>query len=130
MNKRAVDELLPKAYEIVGRNITKNGVVDNGFRGQISTFGAAITMGSLLSAVCFFSKQAGSDVDRSQITKSIGQLVGLPNNQELFEYLKDKIYHNEKYSWKEEQIQKEKVINATIALKLALNLYKIDRKEK
>lgn len=130
MNKREVDQMLPAAYTVVKATIAdQNGKVKSGFRGQISTFGAAITMGSLLSAVSFFSEQAGSAVDRPKITKAVYEIIGKTknNDDELFDFLKKEIYPGDNYSWEKEQYYKEKVVNAVIALKLALNLFKIDR---
>lgn len=129
MNKKEVDRMLPKAYTVINETIAENGQVERGFRGQISTFGAAISMGSLLSAVSFFSEQAGSAVDRAKITKAIhGIICGTnDNNQELFDFLNGEIYPGGKYSWESEQYYKEKVVNAVIALKLALKLFDIDR---
>lgn len=129
MNKKEVDRMLPKAYTVINETIAENGRVESGFRGQISTFGAAITMGSLLSTVSFFSEQAGGAVDRAQITKAICQIIGETTNDQvdLFDFLKGEIYPAGHYSWEKEQYYKEKVVNAVIALKLALNLFDIDR---
>ena len=40
--------------------------IEKAFRGQISSFGAAVEMGSLLSAVAFFSSQGSSPTDRTK----------------------------------------------------------------
>ena len=48
MNKKQVNEWIPSAKKAVEEyGIAKNGMVDNKFRGYISSFGAAVILGSL-----------------------------------------------------------------------------------
>lgn len=133
MNKSNVDALIPRAYKIIEEvGIAKDGEVANGYRGQIATFGAAVSMGSLLSAVAFFSEEESSSaVDRSKLMLAIYRLIHSesegtdvkPTENEkvkLFNYIienKDDI--NE---------IKEKVFDAALAIKLAINMYEIEKK--
>jgi len=66
MNKTRVNDGILYGKEAIEKfEISdKNKEVLRTFRGQISTFGAAVTMGSLKSAVAFFAAQGNSDVDR------------------------------------------------------------------
>lgn len=122
MNKAKVNELVPLAYEALQETgIVKDGKIDKAFRGQISSFGVAVTMGSFLSAIAFFSEEeSAAKVDRTLLMKAI--LVVLKksgkasNVNELYQY----IFKAKKVS---EAKLKEDVINATIAIKLAMNLY-------
>ncbi len=121
MNKKRVDELIPRAVEVLKKEgiANKDNEIVKTFRGQISTFGAAITNGSLISAVAFFSEQGGADVDRSKLMKAVYDLVaGEKATDTLFDYVK-------KVGKAGEVKTKEEIINATIALKLAMNLYKL-----
>ncbi len=121
MNKKRVDELIPRAVEVLKKEgiANKDNEIVKTFRGQISTFGAAITNGSLISAVAFFSEQGGADVDRSKLMKAVYDLVaGEKATDTLFDYVK-------KAGKAGEVKTKEEIINATIALKLAMNLYKL-----
>lgn len=133
MNKSNVDALIPRAYKIIEEvEISEGGKVANGYRGQIATFGAAVSMGSLLSAVAFFSEEESSSVvDRSKLMLAIYRLIHSesegtdvkPTENEkvkLFNYIienKDDI--NE---------IKEKVFDAALAIKLAINMYEIKEK--
>lgn len=119
MNKKKVDELLPKAVEVLKNEkiANDNNEIVKTFRGQISTFGAAITNGSLISAVAFFSQKGESDIDRSKLMKAIFDLTpNKGNNGTLFDYVKNEGKANEPKV-------KEEILNASIALKLAMNLY-------
>lgn len=127
MNKKAVDALLPRAYTVL-REVgiaKKDGTIPKAFRGQIASFGSAISMGSLLAAVAFYSQQGNSSVDRSLLMQAIYQLMTKStdsksaHNGDLFNYIKDQ-------KDKEERTMKEQVVNVCVALKLAMNLYKLE----
>lgn len=128
MNKNEIDALLPKAYNVlddVGIVETKNNtkVIVKTYRGLISSFGAAITMGSLLSACAFFADKGSSSVDRTKIERAIEKLIGLEKDTNLFMYVSNQIKNNKEAECTEE------VINAAIALKLAMNLYELKKPE-
>ncbi|MEG1106916.1 MAG: type III-B CRISPR module-associated protein Cmr5 [Eubacterium sp.] len=136
MNKRIINEMIPKAYTVLETvKIAKNGKINENYRGQISSFGAAVIMGSLLPAVAYFSEKGDADVDRTKIIKAITHL--LYNNEKnvdklnLFGTLKNQIGQgkNTVDTLLDENYIKEKVINAAIALKLAMNLYDLGKKQ-
>jgi CRISPR-associated protein Cmr5 len=117
MNKSKVDEWLPKAYDLIEEKISNNGQVDKGYRGQISAFGVAIQMGSILSAIAFFgSEQSNAKVDRKKILEIIQELIH-PEEGNLL-----------KYAQKNREVAKEEILNAAIATKLALNLFQLTKK--
>ncbi len=121
MNKRKVDELIPKAVESLKSTkiSSEKEEISKTFRGQISTFGAAVTNGSLISAVAFFSEKGSSQTDRTKLLTAIQELIPEAKKENnLFEYVKNQ--------GKEHEAEvKEKILNAAIALKLAMNLYKL-----
>ena len=91
MNKQKVDQWIPKAYEALATSgIAVNGEVDNGYRGQIAAFGASVAMGSLLSAVAFFSVQGSSAVERQKLMDAIYLLIKPEQNApaNLCDYVK------------------------------------------
>jgi len=118
IDKKRVDALIPEAYKALADvEIAENGKLDKGYRGQIAAFGAAISMGSVLSAVSFFSKKANASdqkredegYDRSKLMRAIEILLKVE---------KDKLFqHAQKPEAKDE------ILHAAIALKLAMNLY-------
>lgn len=124
MNKNTVDQEINIAYEALAEvGIVKNGRIEKTYRGQISSFGAAITMGSLLSAIAFFSQDGGSDISRSKLMDAILTVLkkrGIAEDsfKNLFDYAKSS----------DEEECKEEILNATIALKLSMNLYELVKK--
>ena len=121
MNKAEVNEMLPKAYELLEKhNIVEKNKINKSWYGQISAFGSAISTGSLLSAIAFFSQQGSCSVKREQLLKVINELVNKSKQDcDLFKYV------TEKNKSGHDIIAKDSIINATIATKLAMKLYEL-----
>lgn len=146
-NKRKIDEYIPKAINSLSNNrkIVKDGKIASGFAGQIATFSVAVSMGSLLSAVAFFSEQKQASVERQElmnviyeiITGEVSEIKRETDNKDpkLLSYVKKK--YEEKY----EETNKNKILeyrrfqedilDAAIAVKLAINFFhKIEKEDK
>lgn len=125
MNKKRVDKNIGNAYEILQSKeigIAVDGKIAKGYRGQISTFGAAISSGSLLAAIAFFSDKGKAQVNREKLMKAIMELVKR-NHDNVKE---DKLFHYVKNRTKSEGESiylKEEILDYAIAIKLAMNLY-------
>lgn len=129
MNKKEVNDDISYAYDAIKYcKIAKDNKITKTFRGQISTFGAAVTMGSLKPAVLFFSDQGGASVQRTNLMQAIlfilvkgdtKQMTGSNEKPGLYDYIRGA----EKSAG--ENAIKEKVLDAAIALKLAMNLYEL-----
>lgn len=136
MNKKRVNSMLLIAKEALKDcGIVQNEKIESTFRGQISSFGAAVIMGSLPSAVAFFSAKNNSSTDRQNLMMAIYYCIKV--------YEADK---NHKEAAKKEALSKsardvleyvcqndsyylkEKVTDASIAIKLAMNFYELDPK--
>ncbi|KIR01292.1 hypothetical protein P261_00106 [Lachnospiraceae bacterium TWA4] len=93
------------------------------FRGQISSFGALIMTGTLLSAVAFYSSQGGSNVERQKLMKAIYKFIkddsGDVKDTALLEY----VIHNNTVELKKQ------IIDAAIAIKLGMNAYTLKSDE-
>lgn len=125
------DEMIIKAIPIlekvgivkIDKKKNNQEYIEKSFRSQISSFGAAVEMGSLLSAVAFFSNKGGSDTDRPKLMQAIYMLI--TNTKEncdekaLLMYVKD---NNTAET-------KRNVIDAAVALKLAMNAYELRDKD-
>lgn len=149
-NKRKIDEYISKAIEVLNNNkkiVKEGGKIDKTFSGQIATFAVAVSTGSLLSAVAFFSDNGGASNERSSLMDVIYEIIAdekLPdidkendknrnnaNNKysRLLDYVKVK-YKKSKESKKSKEIVsynrvKEDILNAAIAIKLAMNFYEL-----
>lgn len=131
MNKRIIDEEIQLAYDVLSATkIANNGVINKAFRGQISSFGAAISCGSLISAVAFFSDQGSCSVDRTKLLSAIYDVMKQqkhinPPQQKLFDYVREQISRDVGNNRAYENACKEDILNAAIALKLAMNIYEL-----
>ena len=123
MNKNQINSLIPFAYEALEKvGIAKDGKINKTYRGQISTFGAAVSMGSLLPAIAFFSEKGSASTDREKLMEAIWNVLqnaGFISGpcKSLMEYAQ------------EAGDKKECIINAAIALKLSMNLYQLEKQE-
>lgn len=144
MNKKDVNEKIDYAYRALTEcKIAENNKIVKTFRGQISSFGAAVEMGSLKPAILFFSEQGGSSVKRTNLMDAIHYIliqcdkeksrmqsskekvsnVKEPNSSEsLYQYIK-----NKEAKGVPEYRLKEDVLSAAIAIKLAMNLFELTR---
>lgn len=129
MNKSEINRLLPDAYDVLKQTGIANekNQIEKTYRGYISTFGAAVYGGSLLAAIAFFTDQGDADCDRTKLMQALHLLV-VPKGengtgQDFFTFIRKQIQQNGEAQWK------ERVINAAIALKLAMNLYKLVKDE-
>lgn len=120
MNKKTIDAYLPKAYKLLSDScVAENNEMPKMFRGYISSFGAAITMGSLKAAVAAYSAQGGAKNPRENLVKIIYALICEKEykdvgNKDLYDYVVE---------LNDDKMAKEKILNAAIAVKLAMNMY-------
>lgn len=131
MNKKRVDEFIPIAYQVLKDiHICEKDekdpnalVIDSTYSSYISSFGAAVTMGSLISATAFFAANSEenkkrTNADRGKIGKAIFEILKMNNTDikesNLFQYIQSHGQTNK---------TKELVLDAAVALKLAMNLY-------
>ena len=129
MNKHLVEELIPIAYITLKNNkkICVNGKISSTIKGNIASFGAAIQMGNLLSAVAFFSQQGGASEPRQELLNIILEILkehkDIPEDcASLFVYICE--------SKRQEIAQiKNLVVSAAVAVKLAINLFEPEENE-
>lgn len=139
MNKLRVDKMIPIAYNVLAEKdisekakiVDMDNKIEDAFRGQISSFAASVVTGGLLSAVAFYSEQGQAKVPRQELLKAIYIVIQDYENSEeikrrqikedsLFEYIS---------KHPDESSAKEIVLDATIAVKLAMNLFELKKKE-
>jgi len=125
MNKKRVDSWILTARDA----LTKTGIAENGsmkkaFRGQISSFGAAVVMGSLKSAVAFFSVKGEAEVDRQKLLLAMYYVIN-EGKVENFEKTEPRAVLEYVCSH-DTKVTKELFVDASIALKLAMNFYHLD----
>ena len=123
MNKQ-IESYLPRAINIIiDVGIANDGVVDSRFNGYFSAFGASIIMSGVKPALSFYSNEKVVD-DRSKILSAIFALITDIDSvndvkpQKLLSYY----IQNE-----DDKMVKYKILNAAVALKLAVRTYKLEQ---
>jgi len=119
MNKKRVDSWLLNAKEaLIKTEIAKNGAIEKTYRSQISSFGAAVTMGSFKAAVAFFSAQGGASVHREKLLSAMYYVVfkELKTEKQVLDYVCEN----------DTRDLRNQFIDASIALKLAMNFFDLD----
>lgn len=132
MNKRRIDEMIPSAYEAIASDLAVDGKVDKAYRGAISSFGAAIAMGSIISAAAYYNETAASTkknpgeiVDKNKVsivlldTLKKSKFGANIEEKSLYDYVARCCREGDGNRIK----CKELVCDTAVAVKLALNLF-------
>ena len=109
--------------------IVQNEKIDKTFRGQISSFGAAISMGNLKSAVAFFSKQAGAAVAREKLICAIWYILQRAEGKKEDDIDVSKIDTDKIFDYvcvNDGVLLKNAFLDASVAIKLAMNLFDLE----
>lgn len=123
--------------------LDKVGIVDekehsipHSFRSQISSFGAAVTMGSLTASVAFFSEQGKSKTNRSLLMEAIYvMLTKKKSDLELMTHkqISEEIEKNSLLKYvidnHENDYLKQEIVDNAVAIKLAMNAYHLTKEE-
>lgn len=110
-----INEYIPSAIEQIEKCEICNdkGEVDRNFRSQVSSFGASVQTGSLVAAVAFYSRQTDrTKTDRRKLMDAIRNIVYKGETDTLLTLVA-----------KDGGVRKEEIIDAAVAIKLALNAY-------
>ena len=123
MNKKRVDKYLPLAIDAIEKCSISNekGDVTKTFRGNISSFGAAVTMGSFKAAVAFFSQKNKSTIDRQNLIAAMWYVVKNGEKKDVADICKEILRMN---GTELDAITAE-FLDASIAIKLAMNVYNL-----
>ena len=130
--KRVNDWIVYGKEALIAADIAANNKIVKTFRGHISTFGAAVTMGNLKSAVAFFSEQAGATVARERLLRAICYVLLRNSGKEPDEIDAKKIKTDEIFDYvcSHDSIQlKNAFVDASLALKLAMNLFELVKED-
>ncbi len=134
MNKRFIEELIPKAIELIDKNdkMKVDGGIPNEFNAYISSLGTSLSQAGLRQSIIFYSmpkenkeqniKGHGANHNREEIIKVAEKLLQqkgiIPENINILEYVNSK-------SLEELVNFKPKLIDTIIAIKMAIRSFKM-----
>ena len=140
MGKSRIEEYVPRAYKAIKSEHTgiatrivigdvEDYEVIEGLKGQIASFGSAINMGNLKSAVAFFSAKGGAQTERQDLMKAIYLIINenididdektVCTNRSLFDQIVNEKDENKIL------VLKSKILDAAVAVKLAIRMCKL-----
>ena len=132
MSVKQINDWIGFAQEALIKFEIANGKreIEKNFRGQISSFGAAISMGNLKSAIAFFAQQKSADVPREKLLFAICYVLQRGVNNLAEEDIDTEKLKNASaiftYVCRHDGdgiALKNKFLDASVALKLAMNLF-------
>lgn len=129
MNKKRVDEYIPKAIKLLNDYEKENDGIPQEFKGYVANFGASIIQSGLLATVCFFEKTKNN---ARQKKNHITYLIYCLLESKEYEKINDKTKYLRSYYENEKKTDEEvtdHVMDVAIALKLALNCFKLKQSE-
>ena len=122
MSKRRIEEYIPVALEVLEAEF-QDKKIPSEYNGYISAFGAGLIQSGLKPTVAIYENEHGqSQQDKAKLPKMILKIIA-PNSNEnsLLRYI---INSNEN-----EQLLKEKIKDAAIAVKLSIRTFEFTGKE-
>ena len=139
--KEKINNLIPHAISA----ITFSGIADNEckvqkeFKGYIASIGASIIQAGLLPTLAFYQKTTGKNADSWRVLDAVMRLINAnQNNMTLIHYVIECCNppnnNNSRCTYKDLDKEKlslieEDIMDAIIALKLALRTFKIENDE-
>ena len=123
MSKRRIEEYIPKALEVLEKEEDFKDGIPKEYNGYISAFGAGLIQSGLKPTVAIYeNKNAQTKSEKDRLTKIILNIIA-PNSSEksLLRYIIN--------SNKAENILKEKIKDAAIAIKLSIRTFELIGKE-
>ncbi len=129
MDRHIVGEFVPIAYDILKDSpVYKDGQISSSFKRIITSFGTAVQMGKLTPAVAFFSQRGQDDNFGQELLKIILQMLkthgdASESEPNLFHYICEEDKKRKKGA-------KLEVLNASVAVKFAMNLFESEERKK
>lgn len=126
MSKKDIERLIPLAFKAIETCIIKkDGHIDKVYKGYIESFGPTVIQSGLLPAICLYEKKGtSSEGDKIRVIEAIQYILptDFTNSPSKFSML---------VGGRTDKVEcKEKIMNAVIALKLAIRTFEFDDKEK
>ncbi len=124
--KKRIENYLPEAIKLIKevKIADNNNKVDNRFSGYFSAFGAAIVLSGMKPALAFYANSNKID-DRTKILHAVYKLVVPEGEQKDWKPKELLLYYTENENNK---MLKHKILDATVALKLAVRTYNLEKK--
>lgn len=122
VNKKEVGEYIPKVIKLIEEEFKdSNKGLPKELTGYITSFGASIIQSGLIPAIAFYEREESNGSDEiSKNRKKLMRIIG----KLLYENFKQDNLLLEKLIDENNKVKKDDIINASVAIKLVIRLYK------
>lgn len=126
IKKKKIEELIPQAIKMIEREYNEKHVLPKELPGYVDNFSAAIIQSGVLPAVIFNNRDGTEDKFRNKrkLMKIIFELIGIK-----IDCVKGVLEDMGKNEGRVSKKLKDKIIVATIAVKLSLRVFEFDNSE-
>lgn len=120
MSKRLIENYIPKAMEVLDDEF-QDGIIPSAYNGYISSFGASMIQSGLKPTLALFENtNAKTKESKEYLTYIILRvLTGKKDDISLLRYVMKK----------NEELMKQKIMDISIAIKLSIRTFKLDKGE-
>jgi len=117
MNKKKIDELIPKAIEKLAKLPKKDGGIEKVYQGYLASFGPTVISSGLLQTVMFYS----GDDSKNKVIKIMYELIKNDLNTDA-KTMQEFLVQNENHK---DYAIKNKILEANIACKLSIRTFEL-----
>ena len=123
MSKKNIENYIPNVMKVLDATF-KEGVVPSSYNGYISSFGASVMQSGLKPTLALFENENANTQEKKQLLPKLILKVLDANTQEssLLRYVLQRA--------DEEDFLKQQIIDISIAIKLGIRTFKLDKGQK
>ena len=121
MSKKRIESYIPKAMEVL-KDEFRDGIIPSAYNGYISSFGASIIQSGLKPTLALFEN---TDAKTKESKEYLSYLIV----RVLTDKKDDVSLLHHVLNSRNEELLKEKIIDISIALKLGIRTFKLDKGE-
>jgi len=132
MKNYQVDRLIEPAIALVEKYFGKEKPVPKGYESALASFGGTLIQSGPLPACALYLKTSDSNIDKARLIRMLMELMkeqGGFSMVVLAEKSNDLMKQIIQEYNQNEELFKHRLVNATIALKLALRTFELTREE-
>jgi CRISPR-associated protein Cmr5 len=123
MSKKRIESYIEDALKVLNIQYP-NKVIPSAYNGYISAFGASIVQGGLKPTLALFENESAKNKeDKSVLCKNI--LTVIDDKYEDDSLLRYVVYYKG-----DEKLLKQKILDVSVALKLCIRTFKLDKGDK
>lgn len=115
MNKKKIDNLIPKAITLLENRLVNDGTIDKVYQGYLASFGPTVISSGLLQTIMFYS----GDDKKKKVIEIMWELIknDLSSNDTNMQDFLNKDNNHKDYAIK------NKILEANIACKLSIRTF-------